>query len=163
MSEAFHYTTTYKLDKAQFSETYDESVTLVEPKKAYQKALLISLAGVFLLYFTDVNSYIAWFFIALGGLDAVGTRFQKPWWLTRQMISKAANSELTLSIDEEGIASQSHYVDSKILWSEMTKIEQTARGWLLYSSKGKTYVSRSCLSEQADEFIRQQGNKIQSQ
>ena len=86
-------------------------------------------------------------------MEALSVRFQKPWWLARQMISKAANNKLTLTIDEESVSSKSQYVESTILWENITKIEKTQRGWLLFQGAGKSYLSNRCLSEEAQQFI----------
>ena len=106
-----------------------------------------------ILLFTEINPYGAWFVVGLGALEALSVRFRKPWWLARQMISKAANTELTLTIDENSVSSKSFYVESKISWAEVKKIEQTAKGWLFYHAGGKNYLSGRCLSESAKAFI----------
>ena len=113
------------MDKSHFSETYDESKVEDESKNPYLTAILLALAGMGLLYFTNLSPYIAWFVVAWGGVEALSVRFQKPWWLARQMISKAANNELTLTIDERGVSTQSHYVNGTLLWDDIRKIEKT--------------------------------------
>jgi hypothetical protein len=153
MTTPFSYTTTYILDKSHFSETFDESVTADNAKTVYLKSIILALLGLAIILFTDITPYIAWFIIALGALDVLSIRFRKSWWLARQLISKAANSELTLTVDENGVRSKSFYIESKILWTEVKKIEQTAQGWLLYHGAGKNYLSGRCLSETANEFI----------
>ena len=154
MTTPFLYSTTYTLDKSHFSETYDASASAGNAKKIYMIAIALGLLGLALLIFSEINPYAAWFIIALGALEVFSLRFKKPWWLARQMISKAANTELTLQIDEHGISSKSIHVESKIAWADVTKIEATAQGWLLYHAGGKNYVSGRCLSEQAQEFIK---------
>ncbi|MCC2605773.1 YcxB family protein [Planctobacterium marinum] len=153
MAEAFHYSTTYKLDKSHFSETYDQSVTDDFVKRGYIKALILALVGSGVLLATEISGYIAWFIIGLGGLEALSVRFHKAWWLARQMISKAANNKVTLTIDEEAVKSHSIHVNSKITWQDITKIQQTSAGWLLYLPSGKSYLSNRCLSAQAQEFL----------
>jgi hypothetical protein len=153
MSDSFSYSTTYILDKPHFSETYDASKVIDDPKKRYAKPFVLALAGLFVLYFTELSAYIAWFIIALSGVELLSIRFHKPWWLARQMISKAANGELTLTIDEEGVSSQSFYVDSKILWQDINRIEKTSQGWLLHTAVGRSYLSNQCLSEEAQAFV----------
>jgi hypothetical protein len=156
MTEPFNYSTTYKLDKSHFSETFDESITEENSKNLYLKSILLAVMGSSILLFTEINTYVAWFIVALAAVEALSVRFRKPWWLTRQMISKAANSELTLIIDEKRVSSKSYYVESKILWNDISKIEQTAQGWMLFHSAGKNYISGRCLSESANEFIKTQ-------
>jgi hypothetical protein len=156
MTKPFSYSTKYTLDKSHFSETFDESTTLKVGLNAYLKSIAFVLLGLAILYLTQISPYGAWFLIGLGFLEALSTRFKKPWWLTRQMLSKAANTELTLTIDEHGVSSKSFYVDSKISWDDIGKIEKTAQGWLLYHNAGKNYVSTRCLSDAASEFVNTQ-------
>ena len=160
MSEHFSYSKTYVLNRDIYSETYDQSVTLVEPQQAYAKAIVIAVVGLFLLYFTSVSGYVAWFVIALGGLEALGVRFQKAWWLARQMISKAANSELTLTINSEGIITKSHYVDSKMAWGDIQQLKKTELGWLVYVGGKKSYLSDKSLDESAQQFLREKAESI---
>ncbi|MCF2947956.1 YcxB family protein [Paraglaciecola aquimarina] len=150
----FNYTTTYTLDKSHFSETFDESVTIDPSKKIYLKSVLLGMFGAALLLFTALDPYVCWFVIALGALEALSIRFRKPWWLARQMLSKAANTELTLTIDEEGVCTKSFSVESKIAWEDVTKIEQTEQGFLLYQEKQKSYLSNRILSDDAQQFIK---------
>ncbi len=156
MSLPFSYKTTYTLDKSHFSETFDESVVPDNSMKAYAKSAGFVLLGLILVvFFTEVSPYIAWFVVALGALEACSVRFRKPWWLARQMISRAANTELTLTIDEVGVQTKSLHVESELSWDNVTEIEQTQRGWLLHHARGKNYLSGRCLTEEAQGFIRQ--------
>ena len=153
MNSGFSYSTTYKLDKSHFSETYDESVSAESVNNRYAKAIILLLVGLILLFFTNVTGFLAWFFVGLGVIDALSVKYQKPWWLFRQMLSKAANNELTLTIDEQGVSTKSAMVESQLVWSEIERIESTDRGWLLYPARGKYYISNRCLSEDAVAFL----------
>jgi hypothetical protein len=153
MSTPFSYSTTYVLDKSHFSETFDESVILNNSLKAYAKSIGLALMGFAILYFTDLSSYAAWFIVVLGIVDALNVYFKKPWWLARQMISRAANEEITLSIDDAGISSQSYSIKSHIAWANIDKIEKTNRGWLLNQGANKSYLSSRCLSADAEAFV----------
>jgi|TARA_B110000914_G_C15422496_1_gene427295 hypothetical protein len=156
MTTPFYYATTYILDKSHFSETFDESVTLDHTKTVYFKSIVLAVFGLAILLFTVVNPYAAWFIVALGAIEALSIRFRKSWWLARQLISKAANADVKLTIDDKGVSSKSFYVESNISWADITKIEQTAQGWLLYHCAGKNYLSARCLSEAAVAFINTQ-------
>jgi hypothetical protein len=156
MSTPFSYSSTYILDKSHFSETFDASITVDNAKTVYFKSIILAFLGLALLLFKQIRPYVGWFIVALGALEVLSVRFRKSWWLARQMISKAASNELTLTIDEYSVSSKSFYVESKISWAEVRKIEQTAQGWLLYHAGGKNYLSGRCLSEPANEFIRAQ-------
>lgn len=153
MTEPFHYSTTYVLDKSHFSETFDESYVQGNEKSAYLKSLFFIVPGVLLLLFSDLSPYAAWFLIALGIIEALSVKFRKPWWLARQMISKAANDTLTLVIDDQGVASHSINVNSKLLWKDINRVEKTRLGWLLYQGTGKTYLSNRCLNDETRQFL----------
>ena len=153
MTTPFCYSTTYILDKSHFSETYDESTIVDNSKTVYLKSIILALLGLAIYLFTEINPYVAWFIVGIGAVEVFSIRFRKPWWLARQLISKAANTELTLTIDENCIRSKSDYVESKILWDDVIKIEHTAQGWLIFHAAGKNYLSGRCLSEAANEFI----------
>ncbi len=153
MTSEFSYSTSYTLDKSHFQETFDESGAGDLSPKAYIKSLIFSLVGAGLL-FTEVDAYLGWFILAIGMLEALSVRFKRPWWVTRQMLSRAANSELTLTIDNKGVKTKSFYVDSALNWQDLTQIEETEKGWLLFQNKAKFYLSNRCLSEQAIAFLK---------
>ena len=152
MTSPFSYTTQYSLDKAHFSECFDESVTIDITWRAYTKALGFFFVGVALLL-TGINAYASWFVIGLGALEWGNVKFKKTWWLWRQMMSKAAGNEVTLTLDEQGISSHSFYVKSQILWSDVSEIIATDRGFLIKHPGGTSYVSKQVLNETALAFI----------
>ncbi|EDQ01121.1 hypothetical protein [Shewanella benthica] len=156
MTSPFSYTTKYSLDKAHFSECFDESVTIDTTWRAYTKALGFFFVGVALLL-TGMNAYASWFVIGLGTLEWGNVKFKKTWWLWRQMMSKAAENEVTLTLDEQGIGSHSFYVNSQILWGDVSEIIVTARGFLIKHPAGTNYVSKQVLNETALAFI---NNKV---
>lgn len=155
MSEPFSYSKTYILNKALYSETYDETVVVAPPMQAYMKAMILAVVGTTLILFTEVSPYIGWFIVTWSAVEALNVRFHKAWWLGRQLISKAANNELTLSIDDNGITIKSRYVDNKIAWSDISNLEKTQLGWLLYLKTGKSYISDSCLNNDAQTYLQQ--------
>jgi len=162
-SQSSSFTTRFTLDKAHYTECYGESSTLKHDKKTYFKANILTVFGLIILFATPVNPYAAWFVIALGILETVSVYYHKPWWVIRQMLSKASNSEVKLTIDERGILTESFHINNRILWTEVTTIKETALGIVIYFSLGKTamgkdiasksYISKACLSEEAIAFI----------
>lgn len=156
----FTYTTTYTLDKSHFSETFDESITVNRSRKVYLKTVMLGAVGAALLLFTGLDPYVSWFVIAMAALEALSIRFRKPWWLARQMLSKAANNELTLTIDEEFMSTKSYSVESKLAWTDITKFEKTSQGWLLFQGTKKSYLSNRILSDEAKEFIVQKAQLL---
>ena len=153
MNSPFSYSTTFVLDKAHFNECFTGSVTVKHSLAAYSKAIVFLLFGMLLSLFTDINQYAAWFLVGLGFVEALAVYYQQPWWVARQMLSRAAHSEVTLTLDEVGIHSHSFYINSTILWPDVSVLTVTEKGLLLKHGKGKSYISGACLSEQARVFL----------
>jgi hypothetical protein len=165
MTQTSSYTASFTLDKAHYSECYTQSSTLSHDKKTYFKANVLTVFGLIILLATPVNPYAAWFVIALGLIETISVYYHKPWWVMRQMLSKASNSEVKLTIDEQGILTESFHINNRILWTDVTRVTETELGFLIYFSLGKTamgkdiasksYISKSCLSDDANTFINQ--------
>ena len=165
MTQSSLYTANFTLDKAHYSECYTQSSTLAHDKKTYFKANILTVFGLIILFATPVNPYAAWFVIALGILETVSVYYHKPWWVIRQMLSKASNSEVNLTIDDQGILTESFHINNRILWGDVTRVTETELGFVIYFSLGKTamgkdiasksYISKSCLSDEASAFIAQ--------
>jgi len=157
MNTTISLTSKFILDKAHFNECYSESTVRDLSAKAFLKSGVLMLFGMIILLFTPVNAYAAWFVVALGILEALSLYYNQPWWVLRQMLSKASGSEVTLTIDEQGVLSESFYHNGRILWQDMTSIEETRLGFVLHfnagKSKGKSYLSKSCLSTEAQQYI----------
>jgi len=169
-SQSRSFTASFTLDKAHYSECYTQSSTLSHDKKTYFKANVLTVFGLIILLATPVNPYAAWFVIALGLLETVSVYYHKPWWVIRQMLSKASHSEVKLTIDEQGILTESFHINNRILWTDVTLVTETELGFLIYFSLGKTamgkdiasksYISKSCLSDEAIAFIGQKNPTI---
>lgn len=157
MTSQASFTSKFTLNKAHFNECYSQSNTVDRSKKAFFKAGILMAFGLYILLFTQVNAYAAWFVIALGILEAVSLYYHQPWWVLRQMLSKASNSEVTLTIDEQGILSESFYHTGRILWQDITEIKESELGFTILfnidKSSGKSYLSKSCLSDDAQNYL----------
>lgn len=153
MKSEYRYTTQYSLDKSHFNECFDESVVIDTSIRAHRKSIIFALIGIILML-TGINAYASWFIIALGVLEALTVRYKKPWWLMRQMMSKAANNEVTLTIDEQGISNDSFYVKGTILWQNVVSISETEQGFLLKQANAVNYLSKRSLDEDAIAFVR---------
>jgi|TARA_B110000116_G_scaffold263860_1_gene270927 hypothetical protein len=163
MTQSNTFSTNFILDKAHYTECYTQSSTLTHDKKTYFKANVLTVFGLIILLATPVNPYAAWFVIALGLLESISVYYHKPWWVIRQMLSKASNSKVKLTIDEQGILTESFHINSRILWPDVTLITETGLGFVISFSLGKSltgkdiasksYISKACLSEQASAFI----------
>ncbi|MCL1126850.1 YcxB family protein [Shewanella surugensis] len=152
MTSSIEFTSQYKLDKDYYIECYEQSVTTDLSLRPYYKAILFLLIGTGMLL-TQLNPYASWFLIGLGVLEALGVKFNKSWWLMRQMISKAANSDVLLTINEQSIKIDSYYVNKEILWNEINKIAVTQKGFLLYHDKTRHYLSNKNLNHDVIKFI----------
>jgi hypothetical protein len=155
MTSKFSYSTTFKLDKGYFTECFEQSVNVEHTWQTYFKAIFFSVFGGLLVIFTPINPYVAWFLFGIGIVEALSVYYQKPWWITRQMLGKASNSEVTLTIDEMGINSHSFYIDDTFLWQDIVTIASTDKGWIFQHSKGKNYISSSFLNDDVQEFLQQ--------
>ena len=78
------------------------------------------------------------------------------------MLGKAADVEVTLTLNEQSIHSKSPYLDSSILWTEVSVLEKTPQGWLVHHNAGKNYIASSCLSEQAEDFLAEKSRQLQA-
>jgi hypothetical protein len=157
MNTPISFTSKFILDKAHFNECYTESSTLKLSLNAFFKSGVLMAFGLIILLFTPVNSYAAWFVIALGILEALSLYYNKPWWVLRQMLGRASGSEVTLTIDEQGVLSECFYHKGKILWDDVLSIEETSLGFVIHFAVGKraskSYISKAYLSSDAQAFI----------
>ena len=157
MNSANSFTSQFTLNKAHFNECYQESSTLKLSAKVFLKSGVLMSFGLIILLFTPVNGYAAWFVIALGILEALSLYYHQPWWVVRQMLSRASNSEVTLTIDEQGVLSDSFYHTGRILWQDINSIEETDLGYVLHFNVGKnnskSYLSKSYLSNDAQSYL----------
>jgi len=165
ITENTSFSSRFTLDKAHYTECYTQSSTLEHNRKTYFKANVLTVFGLIILLFTPVNPYAAWFVIALGILESVSVYYHQPWWVLRQMMSKASGSEVTLTIDEQGILTESFHINNRILWTDVTLVSETELGFVIHFSLGKTvtgkdiasksYISKGCLSDEAVTFVAQ--------
>ena len=153
MNTSFSYSTQYILNKNHFRECYSQSVVKDNSVGAYLKSSILSLSGLLLVSFTEINPYAAWFVFILGVLDGLSIYYHQSWWVLRQMLSKAANTEVRLTIDEIGITSQSLHAELKLEWQEVNALIATELGWLVEHAQGKNYISSSCLTAPAIDFL----------
>ncbi len=155
MNTPFIYSHTFILDKAHFNECYSQSVDSTPSFSTYFKAIVLTLFGLVLVLFSDVNAYAAWFVFALGILEAVSIYYKQAWWVMRQLLSKAAKGEVTLTIDDKGISTESFYVKSMVLWENIKDYKKTQLGWVITHDLGNNYISDSCLSEESQALFKE--------
>jgi len=153
MSQAFSYQTTYILDKAYYVECYDDSVTNDDSLRPYTKASVLIAFALVIMIATEVSAYMSYFVFGLGIVEALGVFYRKPWWVTRQLLSKAANNEVDLLINEDAIVSKSAFVDLTFLWTEISMLTKSSKGWLFTYHGVKHYLSDRSLDESAQAFL----------
>jgi hypothetical protein len=153
MKESFNYSNTFVLDKSHFNECYEQSVPSVPTTKLYFKAIVLTLVGMTLVMASELNPYAAWFIFSLGILEALSSYYRQPWWVMRQMLSKAAKGKVSLTIDSESIHIKSFYVDNNMYFIDISAINSTDCGWLITHKSGRHYLSNRCLSTQARDFL----------
>jgi len=150
-----HFETHFILNREHYAECYDQSMLLKGPQKPRYIFIAASvLAGLFFLFFTNVQGLLAWFFFGLAILEYFSFKYRRPWWLTRQMLSKNAGNKITLIFDETGIENKSVYINNKLNWLSIKDFQETEAGFMLNLQQGgQQYLSKSCLDEPLQAYI----------
>jgi len=142
------HTSDYTLNREYFSECFDESANTATSLKTYRQAIFfIVVAGLF--FVMDIEVYVVWFLICLTGVELLSIRYKRSWWITRQMISRAAGSKISLRIDDQGIFTDGTYHQQGMLWNDIAEIKSTEKGFLILHDSGTNYLSRNGLGEGA--------------
>jgi hypothetical protein len=147
------FTSSYRLDKAHFNECYEESAVDVPVMQRYFKGLILLAIGYYLVMYSNIEPYVAWFITVLGIVELLSVRYRQAWWLVRQMLGKTANTDVTLTIDEQGIQSESLHQTSQILWSDVSALRKTAQGWLVCVGPATSYISSATIAEEAEQYL----------
>lgn len=139
------FSTQFTLSRDYLAECFDQSLPYGKnPKPNYKFAVLLFAAGAGLLFFTDQPKVAAGMLIALATLELIHIRFRRAWWLRRQMWGRSADSEVTLSVDEDGIQTQSPYTQTAVSWADIERVIETDLGLILVTkSGGQQYLSKS--------------------
>lgn len=159
MTEPTHFQTEFVLDKQYYQACFDETATVKTGIKAYAKAIILVIVGFLMAGFAHVGipAYLSYFFIGLGIVEGLNVYFARTWWLWRQMMSKAANNKVQLTLNEQGIRVESDFVKQAINWSDIDNIEEKPLGFVLHlTNKGRYYILKSTLVDAAQDFVRQQ-------
>lgn len=141
------YSTQFTLTRDYLAECFDQSLPHGKNAKPnYFVPVFFFTVGSGLLNFTDQPVIAGWLLIALGMLEVLHIRYRRAWWLARQMWGASANSEVTLTIDDEGIRTQSSFVQTSLLWIDIERVIETNLGHLLVNKAGaQQYLSKSLL------------------
>ena len=155
MNQSFNQSVNFKLDKAHFQECFEQSAPPVQTKD-YFKAVILVVASIGLFFVEADHYYIPFFLFCLAVLELFSIRYRQTWWVWRQLMSKAANGQVKMTVDEKGITTVSEQVNSQILWHDINTIEQTKKGLLLRHKEGVNYISSNHLGEEVVAFILKQ-------
>ncbi|QOL25915.1 YcxB family protein [Thalassotalea sp. LPB0316] len=149
------------LDRQYYTEVYEQTAIKKTGWQAYKKAIVLFLFGLFVSAFATNAKliHLSYFIVGLGVVEALSVRFAKTWWLWRQLMSKAANNPVELTIDEQGIAINSAYINQQLNWSEISSVEQSSQGYIFNQGAMRHYLSKSALSDEVVAFINSQGLK----
>ncbi|MBE0376090.1 MULTISPECIES: YcxB family protein [Pseudoalteromonas] len=153
------FSTTYTLDKPYFYECFDESLPYsAQAKPKYALLVLLVSLGLIAIYAMNKH-YLGNFLILVAVLECVAFYYRRPWWVTRQMLSRASGSEATLTIDEDGFKSVNLHKSYQLTWQDIDEVIFTPRGIILKSRRGMQYISNSVLSDEMIEYIKKRATK----
>jgi hypothetical protein len=142
------FNTKFVLSRDYLAECFDQSLPYgknARPNYLFPAVLLAAGAG--LLFFTQQPKVLGSILIALAVLELIHIRFRRAWWLTRQMWGRSADSEVKLTIDIDGIQTQSPYAQTSLSWAEIERVIETDLGLILVTkSGGQQYLSKSLFS-----------------
>ena len=156
MSQPFNQSVTFKLDKAHFQECFEQSAPPVQTRD-YRKAAILGGIGIALIFIEAEHYYVPFFLLGLASVEVFSIKYRQTWWVWRQLMSKAANGQVKLTVDEKGITTESAEVNTQILWNDVSAIEKTEKGLLLRQQGGANYLSNNALGEEIVAFILKQG------
>ncbi|WP_010386836.1 YcxB family protein [Pseudoalteromonas rubra] len=143
----------FTLDKDYFRECFDQSLPYSNVSKPkYALVAFLFILGCVAIYGLD-NAYLGNFLILLAVLECIAHYYRRPWWVARQMVTRASGSKITLQIDAQGITATNPYKSYQILWSEVNKVAETQLGVVLVRASTNQYISKKALSAEALEFI----------
>lgn len=142
------FSTQFTLSRDYLAESFDQSLPYgksAKPNFIFPVFLLATGAG--LLFFTEQPKIAGIMLIALALLELLHIRFRRAWWLTRQTWGSSNDGEVTLTLDEGGIQTQSAHTQTALLWADIEGVIETDLGLILVAkSGGQQYLSKSLLS-----------------
>ena len=143
------FKTQFTLSRDYLAECFDQSLPYgkgAKPNFLFPALMLVAGAGS--LIFTDQPRVLGYMLIAFAILELLHIRFRRAWWLARQMWGKSAGSEVTVTVDEHGITTQSEHTQTALLWSDIQDVIETELGLIIVAkSGGRHYLSKSLFTE----------------
>ena len=150
---AFSFSSDFMLDKAHFQECYDQTAVIKRGLIAYRKSIILFVLGMLASAIAQQHKALALFVVVLSAVDAASVYFAKPWWVWRQLLSRAANTNVHLVIDNKGIATNSVNHKLEVTWQEINQITSTSAGIIIHHQQGRSYLSKLYLSAEAIDYI----------
>lgn len=149
----------YILNREYFTECFDESANTAIGLKTYRQAILL-IIGASIFFVMDIEVYVAWFLLALGGVELLSIRYRRSWWVARQMLSRAAGSKVSIWIDDQGIFTDSTYHQKSILWDDIAEIKSTEKGFIVIHNQGTSYLSKNGLDKVFLDFLAEKSKSM---
>ena len=138
----------FTLSRDYLAESFDQSLPYGKSAKfIFLFPFLLFAAGVGLLNFTEQPQVAGIILIALAVLELLHIRFRRAWWLVRQTWGRSNDSEVTLTIDEGGVQTQSAHTQTALQWADIDRVIETELGLILVTKAGgQQYLSKSLFS-----------------
>jgi len=138
------FTTQFNLSRDYLAECFDQSLPYGKNAKSnYAFPALLLAGGASLLFFTEEPTFIGSMLIAMAVLELIHIRYRRAWWLARQMLGRSADSEITLTINDTEIRTDSPYMQTTLLWTDIERVIETDLGLILVpKSGGQQYLSK---------------------
>ena len=139
------FKTQFTLSREYLAECFDQSKPHGKSARPnYLLPALLLAVGSGALAFTEQPKVLGYLLVALGILELLHIRFRRAWWLARQMLSKSANARVELTINDDGITTESDYTRTTVPWSDIERVIETDLGLILVTeSGGQQYLSKS--------------------
>ena len=138
---------TYTLDKPYYYECFDESLPYSSQAKPKYPLLVLLISLGLLAFYMLENHYLGSFIFMLAIVECLSFYYKRPWRVTRQMLSRASGSEVTVSFDDEGVKAENPYKSYQLSWQQINEVIETERGYILKADKGMQYLSKQALNE----------------
>jgi len=138
------FTTQFNLSRDYLAECFDQSLPYGKNAKPnYAFPALLLAGGASLLFFTEEPTFIGSMLIVMAVLELIHIRYRRAWWLARQMLGRSADSEITLTINDTEIRTDSPYTQTTLLWTDIERVIETDLGLILVpKSGGQQYLSK---------------------
>ncbi|MFT7214724.1 MAG: hypothetical protein ACI9XK_004995 [Granulosicoccus sp.] len=142
------FSTQFTLSREYLAESFDQSLPYGKSARfIFLFPFLLFTTGVGLLNFTEQPQVAGIILIALAVLELLHIRFRRAWWLVRQTWGRSNDSEVTLTIDEDGIQTKNAHTQTVLSWSDIERVIETDLGLILVAkSGGQQYLSKSLFS-----------------